>query len=591
MYGSDPLGAPVAMSSSSPQMSNSIAPAVDDGQEVRGSFPLEFGSGSVVTVTQPGWFSHTVTLGSIAVHPNGFDAGVPAVGGESAHMSIGLTFQKTSGLLPGDPLSCLSFGDASYMLSSCSSPAARYSATFPAILTVEDYVEIYTTEGDGDTSSYEARPSGFTTDIADGSVYGEALGSVLPVSLSGTTPAHVTASQNQMTYSGGYVSWSEADGPNTYLPMRIVNGTSFTASGPALGAVPGTFSLNLQDAITGTNTISGTTYPGANLEFELERPSVGGTSYYATADANGAFSATVGALLSGDYVYVYAHDPASFNVAEDLLVPGLTRPAIAGVSDQQLVHGTVSATAASGGPGGVFWNGDVPGSLVTSAPYAYSLDTTQLPDGSYRLEADTVGGAAPLEDYVYLRIDNTPPTVSAGPDQTIAVGHSAVLLGAAHDANGIASLTASFGDGTALAVPAAAIGQPIAHVYAKGGTYTVTLKATDGAGNVATSTATIHVTSSLASQVTGTVQKTLKRHKAFTVRFTSHLAGALSVHVYDAKAKLKGAKVLTFTKANQRSTLSLATKRWKTGRYTFVLQFTDANGTPGPVVVTQLRIV
>ena len=413
---------------------------------------------------------------------------------------------------------------------------------------------------------------------------------MLPVSLTGTTPAHVTATQNQMTYSGGYVSWSEADGPNTYLPMRIVNGTSFTASGPALGAVPSTFSLNLQDAITGPNTISGTTYPGANLEFELERPSVGGTDYYATADGNGAFSATVGALLSGDYVYVYAHDPASFNVAEDLLVPGLTRPAIAGVSDQQLVHGTISATAASGGPGGVFWNGDVPGSLVASAPYAYSLDTTQLPDGPYRLEADTVGGAATLEDYLYLRIDNTAPTVSAGPNQTIAVGHSAVLLGSAHDANGIASLTATFGDGTSLTVPAAAIGQPIAHVYAKGGTYTATLKATDAAGNVASSTATIGVTSTLASQVSGKVQKTLKRHKALKVKFTSHLAGVLSVHVYDAKAKLKSSKLVTFKQANQKSTLTVATKKWKTGRYTFVLQFTDANGTPGPVVVTQLRI-
>jgi hypothetical protein len=60
--------------------------------------------------------------------------------------------------------------------------------------------------------------------------------------------------------------------------------------------------------------------------------------------------------------------------------------------------------------------------------------------------------------------------------------------------------------------------------------------------------------------------------------------------VYDAKAKLKGSKRLTFKKASQKSTLSLATKKWKTGRYTFVLQFTDANGTPGPVVVTQLRI-
>jgi hypothetical protein len=275
-----------------------------------------------------------------------------------------------------------------------------------------------------------------------------------------------------------------------------------------------------------------------------------------------------------------------------LLVPGVGQPAIVGVADQQLVRATINATATGGGPAGMFWNGDVPGSLVGAAPFAYSLDTTKLPDGPYRLEADTAGQQNSLSDYLYLRIDNTPPKVDAGPAQYVAVGSSAVLLGQASDANGIASLTASFGDGKSLAVPAAAIGQPIGHVYAKGGTYTATLTATDAAGNVATSTAVIHVTSTLAAEVSGKVQATIKHKskKPLKVKFTAKLPGELSVHVYDAKAKLKGMKLLTFTKANQKATLTLVTKKWKKGRYTFVLQFKATNGTPGPVVLQQLRI-
>ena len=73
VYGSDPLGAPVAMSvppAVRRRCRRASRPRSTTAQEVQGSFPLEFGSGSVVTVTQPGWFSHTVTLGSVGGAPD-----------------------------------------------------------------------------------------------------------------------------------------------------------------------------------------------------------------------------------------------------------------------------------------------------------------------------------------------------------------------------------------------------------------------------------------------------------------------------------------------------------------------------------------
>ncbi|MEO9175485.1 MAG: hypothetical protein ABI317_08205, partial [Gaiellales bacterium] len=398
--GFDPLGAPITLTESSggnTVASLSTAPALDDNQYLQTSLASYLPSGAVVTVAQAGWFSHTVTLGSLAVRPTGFDASIPAVAGESGSISLNLNLQNTTGLLPSDPLSCLQFGDAAYMFTGCGTTGARYSASFPAILSSADYVEVDTSEPDGDSSSVELRPTGWEAILNDGSVYGESLGSTQPIALTGTTPAGVTASGHQVTYSDGFVGFSQADGPNTYLPMRIVSGTTFTASGPAVGATPMTFSANLEATVSGSS-VSGTTYPGAAISIVHRRPSTGNTTTYTTADANGAFSADVGAVIGRDTLSIDAGQPGTFTVSERELVPGVGQPAIAGVADQQLVRATVNVTATGGGPAGMFWNGDVPGSLVGAAPFAYSLDTTLLPDGPYRLEADTAGAQGSLRD-------------------------------------------------------------------------------------------------------------------------------------------------------------------------------------------------
>jgi hypothetical protein len=592
-YGVDPLGAPVAYSiavGGAPFASSSLAPTVDGGQAESARFPLYLPSGSVVVVTQPGWFSHTVSLGTIVTRPTGFDVSVPALAGLRGAFSAELHLQATSGLPSTDPLSCDKFGDATYMAAQCPSlPAARYSLSYPATVTGLDYFYVDTTEADGDTSSVQANARGVVTYLRDGSVEASGLASSQPATLTATTPGHATASQHQVTYSNGFVGWDQADGPNTYLPIKITSGTTFSLSGAAVGPTAVTFSANLEASASGS-AVSGTTYPNAHLAIENDRPSGTSKYVYGTANGSGAFSIDVGALLAGDEIDVYAADPVTSAVSVRMLYPGSPPVAIGGVSDQQLVRGTISASATGGGPGGIMWGGDVPGGIAVAAPFLYSLNTTLLPDGPYRLTADVVGLDNTFGDYVYLRIDNTPPTVVAGPDQYVGGGSSAVLVGSASDANGVASLVASFGDGKSLTQPAALIGQPIGHVYAKAGTYKATLTATDAAGNSATSSAVIHVVGTLASQVSGKLPKTLKHKKNLKVKLKAHMAGQLRVRVYDASAKLKGTKAVTFAKANQKATLTLATKKWKRGRYTFVLQFAAANGTPGPIVVQQLRI-
>jgi PKD repeat protein len=279
------------------------------------------------------------------------------------------------------------------------------------------------------------------------------------------------------------------------------------------------------------------------------------------------------------------------------ILPGSSQPAIQGLVDQQLVRGTVFASALGGGPSGIYWRGDGPGALAVAAPFNYSLDTTLLSDGPHRVDAYTAGGYNSLSDYLFLRVDNTAPIVSAGPNQNVAIGRSAVLLPNARDTNGIASLSVSFGDQTTTATQAAAeIGQPIRHVYAKGGTFTETVTATDAAGNVSSATAAIHVISKLSEQVAGKIPATfkqakkLKKRKNLSVKFTSHLAGELSVHVLNSSSKQKAVAMLTFAAVDAKATLTLASKKWPKGRYTVVLQFTDAAGSPGPVVLQPLRI-
>ena len=100
------------------------------------------------------------------------------------------------------------------------------------------------------------------------------------------------------------------------------------------------------------------------------------------------------------------------------------------------------------------------------------------------------GRPAPsAEDYLYVNVDNTPPTGGAGADQTVAKGRTAVIVtGAADATSGLASVKVDFGDNHRQSLPVAKLAAPITHAYSKLGTFTVAVTITDRAGNVTSDT-------------------------------------------------------------------------------------------------------
>jgi PKD domain len=594
--GVDPLGSPVTVTVSAGgavQQSLSVTPGADDGQSEQARLARAIPSGAVVTVTQPGWFSHTVTLGTLSARANGVDVSIPAVAGETGSASLNLSFQATSGLPSSNPLSCLSFGDATYMLSQCGAASARYAATFPLFFSANDSVYIDVDEPDGDSASTRVSGSGLIGSVSDGQISAYGLAPYAPLLLTATTPAGATVSTPGSTYSDGSAYFG-GEGSN-YVKARLVSGTSLSANGSATGGAPRTLLLNLVAHASGT-VISGTTYPGGHVAIHINRP-VGSTpTVYGSADGDGAFALDIGALLPRDSVQVEASDPTGTMISEQTLVPGSPQPVIQGLVDQQLVHGILAITALGGGPAGMTWGGDGPNALADAAPYTYTLDTTVLSDGPHLVNAYPAGLYYTMGDYVWVRVDNTAPSVTAASDQYVGIGYSTALLASAYDANGLASVVATFGDGTTLTQPVATLGQPIRHTYAKVGTYTATVTVTDAAGNTTTDTTAIHVLGTLSSQLTGKIPASFKqaalkkKRKNLTVKLTAHTPGDLHVRVLTASGKLRASVTLTFATANKKATLTIPTRKLPKGRYTVVLQFTDASGTPGPVVVQPLRI-
>lgn len=127
---------------------------------------------------------------------------------------------------------------------------------------------------------------------------------------------------------------------------------------------------------------------------------------------------------------------------------------------------------------------------------------------------------------VLITVNNAPPTVDAGPDQTVARGQTAYFNGLLTDP-GIAdthTITWNFGDGTTTTGTLAPI-----HVYANSGVYTATLTVTDNDGGVGSDTLVMRVQAVVPTVNAGADQSAAEGD---AVNFTGAFSGTGTLSAY-----------------------------------------------------------
>jgi PKD domain len=605
VLGADPLGGAVAATLSAPggallgraTLRPRVGADCSSSCSASDSFDAPPASGGTLAVTgQPGWFpAHTITLPSGSFRLDGFDVSIPT--GYAGSYDFALRFfdpESVSSLAPSSPFRCLELGAA--VTCPGGSPVNRLAVSAGAFVVPGDTVDVTGTDADGDVATITATAGGLSGSLDDGSV-----------TVRGAPHAQLTAALRSPhsppldPYVESYTDRTDETGTDTLVDafsVHIQNGATVTLSGPATGPIAQTFTWKLAASMDASGVVRGTTYGLAPVAVDL----VGGSSdngartahFQTTADVAGNFAVALGDVRAGDVVNVAAADATTHQMTTTTLGFGAPPVTITGVSDGQYVRGTVTPTVAGAGLDSVFWNGinaTLPTLLVPASPFPYPLDTTKWDDGTYRLEASgrpSPGGY----DYLYITIDNTPPNGSAGNDQTVARGSTAVIVtGASDDTSGLASVKVDFGDKHRLTQGADNLGNPIAHTYSKLGRYTVLVTITDGAGNVTSDSSRIRVATSVAPQVGGKFAGKLVRKKLLATKLTGRQPGQLEIFILSQTGARKLTKRVTFTKANQHIKVSLLTRGLKLGRFVLVEQFTDANGVAGPVQAFPLRVV
>jgi PKD domain len=599
--GADPLGPAVGATLSGPggtvtgraALRARVGVDCSSGCTSTGSFDVPPASGGTIAVAgQAGWFpGRTVALPSGSLRLDGFDVSVPA--GYTGSYDYNLRFFNLDSIpqqAPSSALRCLELGAP--VTCPGASAASRLSVSAGGLFVAPgDTVDVTSNDASGDSATITATAGGLSGSLDDGSlvVRGAPRAQLVATLSSPQTPPRVP-------FTASYTDRTDETGTDTLVdafPVHIQNGAVVTISGPATGPIAQRFAWNLSVGVDSADVVRGSTYPGGRIA--IDHVQGGHTEHFdATADATGAFAVPLGDAQVGDIVNVAGADPSSHQMTTTTIGLGGPTVKITGVTDGQVVRGTITPTVTGTGLDSVFWNGNeatLPTLLATTAPFPYPLDTTKWDDGSYRLEAaghPDPGGT----DYLYLTIDNTPPNGGAGNDQTVAKGAQVnIVTGASDDTSGIASVKVDFGDTHRQTISGAKFADPITHTYAKLGTFTVLVTITDEAGNVTSDTARIRVASTITPQVSGKFAGKLVHKKLIAAKLTSHAIGQLEIAVLSETGVRKLTKRVTFTKSSQHINVTLLTRGLKVGRYVVVEQFTDTNGVAGPVQAQALRVV
>ena len=221
-----------------------------------------------------------------------------------------------------------------------------------------------------------------------------------------------------------------------------------------------------------------------------------GASFTAAPDAGGyAFTGWTGCdQVEGRVCDLVVTGPATITAD----YRDVQAPAVPAVATPEASRGTATVTAStqdnSGRVAGVdFFRGGVPIGSDTTAPFAVAVDTTTLTDGPHEIRAvaHDVAGNRSQPGAGTLRVDNTAPTltITSGPDGDVVAEGSTQSWGFTVVDTGSGALAPECSLVPAGALPEwGACARPDGH-DATGpaeGAHTFTVRARDGAGNVAT---------------------------------------------------------------------------------------------------------
>src|SRR5581483_2431394 len=272
-----------------------------------------------------------------------------------------------------------------------------------------------------------------------------------------------------------------------------------TVTSPQAGStVNGTVPVSASVSIVGSLVVAGVQFKldGANLGAE-DTSAPYSVSWNTTTATNGSHTLTA---VARDLLGLqYTSNAVTVTVFNDTTPPTVS---ITSPSNGATISGTVTVTANASDNVGVagvqfLLDGAALGAEDTAAPYSVAFDTTKVANGSHTLTArarDAAGNSA-TSSAVTVTVSNgpppdtTPPAVAiTSPSNGATISGTVTVTANASDNVGVAGVQFLL-DGAALGAEDTAAPYSVAFDTTKvaNGSHTLTARARDAAGNVATS--------------------------------------------------------------------------------------------------------
>ncbi|MBV5339649.1 MAG: DNRLRE domain-containing protein [Deltaproteobacteria bacterium] len=254
------------------------------------------------------------------------------------------------------------------------------------------------------------------------------------------------------------------------------------------------------------------------------------------------------------------------------------------------VSGTVSVTASATDNVGVtkveFYLNGVLKTTDTSTPYLYSLNTATLTSGTYTLMAKAYDAAGNVGQSSSVSVtvvnDTTAPTVSlTSPANNATVSATTTIVASASDNVGVSKVE-FYRSGTLLYATNVA---PFSYGWntstVANGSYTLTAKAYDNTGNVATSANVVVTVNNTVADVTVPAVSVTAPAAGATVSGTVSVAASASDNIGVSKVEFFVNNVLAATDTASPFTYSWNTALLSNGSYSVMAKAYDAVGNIG----------